>query len=527
MDIVKCAIYTRVSSYRQADIEDGSLDAQEAKIKAYIEYENKHNSKKWELVDIYREEGRSGKNLKRPEFKRLMQDIDDKKINAVLIWKIDRLTRSIKDFSSVWENLQSKNIQLISLNEKFDTSTAIGRAMLSIILVFAQLEREQTGERTVATLQYRAEQGLRNGGRVIGYDIDPENKGVFKINKKDAEMVKKAFKLCIETGSAGQTQRILQEKGYKMPVYESRRGKNHGGTAFNKQAIIRMLTNPAYIGKISWSGSLYDGKHKAIIDKRTFMKVQKLLDKNRVTRSNDKLPKLHVYLLKGILKCGKCGSMMVPKSGLNGSGKPYHYYQCTRNIHVGKSGCEARYVPAKSIEDLVVERVKELSMDKKEIDQIIRKANKNMDAKLKEHQSEKKRLFCQMQEIDKKLEKMVDSVENGGVAAFKAIKNRMLNLEKEKESIETRLSDMSFETDKLKEQCLSAEAMYDSFSSFKDVLKKANKQELKELIYRIVEVVEWHERDKASGHCRISYFEQPKLVANDKLFAESNNWLPD
>ena len=245
MKTAKCAIYIRVSTPRQADIDDGSLDTQEARLKGYIDYENRHNDKEWEIVDIYREEGRSAKNLKRPEFQRMMDDIDRGKINTVVIWKIDRLTRSIKDFSFVWETFQNKGIQLISLNEKFDTSVAIGRAMLSIILVFAQLEREQTGERTTVTMQYRAEQGLRNGGRVIGYDLDPENKGILKINKKQAEIVKKTFDLCIKTGSAGQAQRILTEKGYRMPVYESRRGQKHGGTTFNKQAIIfqKKLTN--------------------------------------------------------------------------------------------------------------------------------------------------------------------------------------------------------------------------------------------------------------------------------------------
>ncbi len=127
MNTRKCGLYIRVSTLRQADVEDGSLDTQESKLKAYVDYENKSDGS-WEIAGIYREEGYSGKDLKRPEFQRMMSDIEAGKINTVIIWKIDRLTRSLKDFSMLWDKFQKKGVQLICLNEKFDTSVAIGRA---------------------------------------------------------------------------------------------------------------------------------------------------------------------------------------------------------------------------------------------------------------------------------------------------------------------------------------------------------------------------------------------------------------
>lgn len=181
----KCGLYGRVSTQRQAMVEDGGLDTQFSCMEKSIEFENekaKAIDETWEIVDRYREEGRSGKDLERPEFKRMMADVQSGRINTVIVYKIDRITRSLRDFYTLWETFEKLGVQFVSLYEKFDTTTAVGRAMLKLILVFAELEREQTAERTAATMQYRAEQGLWNGGVRLGYDLDPDNKGVLKVN---------------------------------------------------------------------------------------------------------------------------------------------------------------------------------------------------------------------------------------------------------------------------------------------------------------------------------------------------------
>lgn len=531
----RCALYIRVSTLRQADIEDGSLDAQESKLRAYVDYENNLKNGLWKIAGIYREEGRSGKDLKRPEFQRMMRDIKNGRINTVIIYKIDRLTRSLKDFSSLWDKFQNNGVEVISLNEKFDTATAIGRAMLSIVLVFAQLEREQTGERTAATMQYRAEQGLWNGGRIIGYDLDPDEKGILKVNDEQAKIVRKAFNLCIKTGSAGQAQKALNDLGYRVPVYESRRGKKHGGNLFNKQMVIKMLQNPVYLGKITWNSAQYKGKHRAIIDKKTFLKVQEILERNRKTRSNDRLPSEHIYLLQGILTCRKCGSVMTPKSGISRSNR-YYYYQCTKNAHTGKEGCDARYLPAEPIEDFVLDRVKELTTDEAEIDKMITKANKNGDQRINELMRDKKNISSRLKDIDNRLNQIIDSIENGKLKAFGSLNKRIESLEAERTSTESRLKTIDFEMAEIEKQRLSSEVMSQSFRTFRDIIDRASPRKLKDLLNRIVEVVEWHENedDRASGHCRISYFEQPNLKLPIKKlsepgkseFAECNVWLP-
>ncbi len=536
MNTHKCALYLRVSTLQQADVEDGSLDTQEARLKGYVDYENIKSDTKWEIVDIFREEGKSAKNLNRPQFQRMMRAIEECKIDTIIIWKIDRLTRSLKDFSNLWDMFQERGIQLISLNEKFDTSTAIGRAMLSIILVFAQLEREQTSERTSATMQYRAEQGLWNGGHVLGYDLDTENKGVLKINPEQAKIVKNAFKICLEKGSAGQTKKALNETGYRMPEYTSRRGNKQGGTLFSIQSIVRILSNPVYIGKITWNQQLYKGRHKAIIDEETFNCVQKIIEKNRVTNSNYQKPRKYVYLLKGILRCGKCGSMMTPASSLNGSKRNYTYYQCTKN-KISSEECNTKYIPAPAIENFIVDRVKELSMDENEIKRIIAKADQRKQEKITILRENKVQINRQLISIKEKLGSMVEAIETGGIEIFKSIKERMETLEKEREALEKKSSEFDIEIEELDKECLSAETMCETFKSFKDILDKADSNELRELLYRIIEVIEWHQdpNDTTAGHCKISYFEQPHLLLRENwqkkeleehLFSQPMNWLP-
>ena len=465
----------------------------------------------------------------------MMADVESQKINTIIIWKIDRLSRSLKDFTNLWEEFQEKGIQLISLNDKFDTSTAIGRAMLHIVLVFAQLEREQTAERTINVMQFRAEKGMWNGGRITGYDLDPANKGSLIINPEQAKLVKKAFALCIEKGSAGQTQKALNELGYKMPLYESRRGKKHGDKLFTKQTVINLLTNQVYIGKIPWSGKVYKGNHKAIIDRKTFNKVQKILETNRRIRGNEKGPKKYVYILAGILRCGKCGSMMTPKGGKNGSGQPYHYYQCTKNSRIGKIACEAKYVPAKPLEDFVVERVKELSTHQEEIDSLINKANINNDKKVEKLKQESIRLETALSQVKAKINKLIDAIESG--QNFKSLQERMQKMETERENLEKKISESDFETQKIEQEILSAETIRKNFKQLNDIIDKAKPQQLKDILANIIEIAEYHESqsDEAEGHIKISYFEQPNIrfpkntkseQLNKELFAQCVNWLP-
>ena len=533
----RCALYVRVSTARQASVQEGSLDAQLKQLQAYIAFENGASDAEWAVADVYREEGKSGKDLRRPEFTRMMGDIQAGRIGTVVVWKIDRLTRSLSDFSKVWQTFEDRGVQLISLNEKLDTESALGRAMLKIILVFAELEREQTGERTSATMAHRATQGMWNGGRVVGYDPDPESKGGLAVNREFAEVVRLAFNACIERGSAGAAMRLLNERGYRTPTYTSRRGKQHGGAKFTKQAVIRMLGNPVYTGHIKWGEGIFAGLHEPIISKDAFRRVQEILEQNRRHPGNRRRPKRHRFILKGLVRCGKCGAMMSPAWGTNGSGKPYHYYQCTRRQHQGRQGCDSRSVPAEALERLVTDRLQELATDECEVTRMVDEANAKQTETLGRLRQHTRQLERRLQTVIGKLDSLVAAVEGGGAEAFRRIAERMEDLERERTQLEDELVSLEFETSRIEEESLSAEAMARTFTTFGEVVGTATPKQLGELIPLVVEVIEWNEdpENPGSGHYKIAYFEQPHLDLYRETPTEhsgeccsvgGNDWLP-
>lgn len=174
------------------------------------------------------------------------------------------------------------DVQFISLHENFDTTTAVGRAMLQLILVFAELERGQTVERTRATMGHRAREGLWNGSvQPLGFDLDPNKKGVLTVNAAESRVLQEDFfRKCVELGSAGKVVRHLKTREIREPQYVSRNEQKHGGAHFTKPKVIRLLSNPLYIGKSEYDGQVYPGRQPAIIPDNLFQEVQRVLEGN-------------------------------------------------------------------------------------------------------------------------------------------------------------------------------------------------------------------------------------------------------
>ena len=193
--VKNCAIYTRVSTENQAEKEFSSCSAQEEKIRAFIK-----SQENWKVYKVYSDAGFSGAILNRPALQELLDDIKQKKIDIVLVYKIDRLTRSPKDFYQLIEIFEKYNVSFISITERFDTSTPAGRLLRNIMLTFAQFERELASERTKDKMIERAKKGMWNGG-IVPYGYSKENKKLV-INPKEAEIVKLIFEMYITTGSA-------------------------------------------------------------------------------------------------------------------------------------------------------------------------------------------------------------------------------------------------------------------------------------------------------------------------------------
>lgn len=257
--VLRVAIYIRVSTYDQA--RDGySLDAQE---KALIKWCNNNG---YEIYHLYADRGISGKDINhRPEMRQLLRDAQDGKFDLVLFWSLSRFTRSVSDLYNTMTLLQQHNVRMTSLTESFDTSSPMGRAMIGIVGVFAQLERELTGERVFFAMQERAQQGKRTCSDVLGYNIS--GKDTFVINPAEAEYVKFVFEKYLERKNLSEVAKLCRQQGYR-----GKRGKIP--TAYSVSVI---LTRPIYCGYNTFCGELFKGNHEPIIDTKTYNHVQHLL----------------------------------------------------------------------------------------------------------------------------------------------------------------------------------------------------------------------------------------------------------
>lgn len=259
MECKTVAIYIRVSTLDQAR-EGYSLDAQERILRKWCD-DHKYN-----VYDLYADRGISAKDIEhRPDMTRLLQDAAHHKFDLVLFWALSRFTRSVSDLYITLEKFAKWNIAIASYTESFDTSTPMGRAMIGIVGVFAQLERELTSERVSAAMQERAVQGKRTCSEVLGYDRF--GKDTLKINDEEAKYVKFCFEQYLDCKNLTEVAAVANKLNYK-----GKRGKSP--TAWSIQKI---LTRPIYCGYNSFDGKIYVGTHPTIIDLKTYNKVQKLL----------------------------------------------------------------------------------------------------------------------------------------------------------------------------------------------------------------------------------------------------------
>lgn len=273
-DDKRVAIYIRVSTLDQAK-EGYSLDAQEKTLKKWC------IDRKYKIFDLYADEGISGKDIEhRPNMNRLLKDAKERKFDIVLFWALSRFTRSVSDLYNTMGKFQEWDIDMISYTEAFDTSTSMGRAMIGIIGVFAQLERELTGERVSAALAERASQGKRMCSEILGYDLD--GKDSFKINEKESEYVRFCFEKYLLYKNLSEVAQEAEKNGFK-----GKRGKKP--TAW---AVQKILTRPEYCGYNIYLGKLYKGNYEAIIDIDTFNKVSTLLKRQGKTLGRERIKPL-------------------------------------------------------------------------------------------------------------------------------------------------------------------------------------------------------------------------------------------
>ena len=290
----RCAIYTRKSTDERLDMDFNTLDAQRESCEAYI---LSQKSEGWiASLDKYNDGGYSGGSLERPALSKLLDDIRAGKIQTVVVYKIDRLTRSLMDFSKLVEVFDEYGVTFVSVTQSFNTTTSMGRLTLNVLLSFAQFEREVAGERIRDKIAASKAKGMWMGGSPpVGYKID--NRRLVS-NQKETKTARHIFDRYLALGNVRALKEELEQNDIKSPERISLKGRTMGGVKFSRGALYAILKNPAYIGKVSHKGKVYDGLHEGIIPLEIWERVQNRL-KNQAVARTEATKKRH--MLQGLL----------------------------------------------------------------------------------------------------------------------------------------------------------------------------------------------------------------------------------
>lgn len=353
---VRCAIYTRKSSEEGLEQNFNSLDAQREACEAYIKSQMHEG---WFLLDKqYNDGGFSGGTMERPAFEELLKDIENDKIDIVVVYKVDRLTRSLMDFSKIIDVFDRHETSFVSITQQFNTTTSMGRLTLNILLSFAQFEREVTGERIRDKIAASKKKGMWMGGKVpLGY-LKEDKKLV--VHNEDAQKVQMLFDKYLELKSVPKLMHYLKENEIKTKTDKY----------FSKGQLYHLLSNRVYIGKITHKDKVYDGEHEAIICDDFFEKVQKLLYENKVDKTCG-VKSSSNSLLAGLIFDDK-NNLMTP-SHSNSHKRRYRYYISTalKNYNNNEVGTLSK-IPAGEVEKFVVETTREFLQDKGQIQKLVK-----------------------------------------------------------------------------------------------------------------------------------------------------------
>jgi DNA invertase Pin-like site-specific DNA recombinase len=369
--VVRCAIYTRKSTEEGLEQAFNSLQAQQESAEAYI---LSHRQEGWHAVPtIYNDGGFSGASLERPALQQLLTDIEAGRIDCVVVYKVDRLSRSLLDFTRLLALFDKHGVSFVSVTQDFNTSTSMGRLTLNILLSFAQFEREIIGERTRDKLSAARRKGKWIGGTpVLGYDVAPEG-GRLIVNPTEAEQVREIFSLCARCSTTTEALREVRARGWTTKQWTSGRGKRHGGQLLSTSTLRLLLTNVLYRGDISHKGGVYAGEHASIVSRELWLEVNNKLKLDRTkTRSNAKVE----TLLENLVTCGGCGGPL-SASFTRRQGDRHVYYICRAGKN-RKPVCPQQPVASLDLDESLRERFARMgrtSVDSLQWDQLIRKVS--------------------------------------------------------------------------------------------------------------------------------------------------------
>jgi len=402
---VRCAIYTRKSTEEGLEQEFNSLDAQREAGEAFI-ISQRHEG--WTVMpQRYDDGGFSGGNMDRPALERLLEDVENHRVDCVVVYKVDRLSRSLLDFAKIIEVFDRNGVSFVSVTQQFNTSTSMGRLILNVLLSFAQFEREIIGERIRDKVAAAKRKGKFTGGTPpLGYDVDSE-KTRLVVNPEEAKLVRHIFKRFAEIGSPLTIAEELNRKGVTTKAWMTKHGVFREGKPWNKMHIYRVLYNRTYLGEVIHKDKTYPGEHEAIVTKDLWLRAHAVIEDNKRYRSQHVRAKAPA-LLKGIIRCGACDRAMSPVS-TGSPQKTYRYYTCGRAAKSGHSSCPVKSVPAGEIEGAVIHQLRAMFRSPEIIAQTYQAPRLLEAEEIERLRTERTELESRLEELRQSARRLMDS----------------------------------------------------------------------------------------------------------------------
>lgn len=476
---VRCAIYTRKSTEEGLEQEFNSLDAQRESAEAFIASQR---SEGWTVLpDAYDDGGFTGGNIERPALKRLLDDIKAGRVDCVVVYKVDRLSRSLLDFSRLMEVFDAHEVSFVSVTQQFNTTSSMGRLTLNILLSFAQFEREIISERTSDKIAATRRKGKWSGGvPILGYDVVPEG-GKLMVNEDEAERVRRIFEIYLNKEALLETVKELDARGWQNKRYVTRKGVERGGSPFTRVTLYKLLRNVAYIGKTRYKDEVHEGEHPAIVDPEIFNQVQRILSRNGCTGGREVRDRFGAFL-KGLIHCVPCGCAMSPVHTKRNT-KRYRYYVCQMAQKRGWHTCPSKAIPAGQVEQFVLDQIRVIGKDHKVIAETLAELRKSGRARIEEIEKEKVILGRELRKYNEELARLAG--ESG-----EAVSGRMADLQDRIRSVVTRSTAIREEVLRIGREVVDEKEAMTALAAFDEVwdtLAPREKSRIAQLLIKRIE----------------------------------------
>ncbi|MBW2070436.1 MAG: recombinase family protein, partial [Deltaproteobacteria bacterium] len=422
----------------------------------------------WELVKIYEDPAESGDKFKRPKLQEMLSDACSGAIDVVVTIRLDRISRSVRDFHRILKTLEDHNVDLVSVTQGIDTSTPAGRLLRNILIDFAQFERDMIADRTREKRLARAQKGLWNGGSVP-YGYTNQNKRLV-VNSEEARVVKFMFEKYAQTKSLALVHRELNLQGLT----------NRAGKPWQKKSVDIILSNPVYAGKIVESGQYYDGIHEPIIQPDLFF----ALNKKTRQRLHAKRKTDRVFLLRGLVRCGHHDCALTPYYVKGRAGYVY-YYRCLHKQNYPQTDCPVGYTNADRLEAQVVDKLKEISAQEDLFANIVQQVNLNLAQATRPYEEEIKQIDKRIKAIQKEIDNFLEAVGQGGGNVVTLFKKKVEQLQAEQAELTNRKGELAMLIANSPSQ-VNAEIVLEALKDFSHLFETFLPKERAEYLQRII-----------------------------------------